>query len=38
LAEATLEQLRGEHGEEALEELFFQLISREELSTSGFPA
>jgi len=28
LAEGTLEQLRNEHGEEDLEELFFQLISR----------
>jgi sodium transport system ATP-binding protein len=38
LAEGTLEQLRNKHGEEDLEELFFQLISREEESTSGIPA
>jgi sodium transport system ATP-binding protein len=30
LAEGTLEQLRDEHGENDLEELFFQLISRRE--------
>jgi sodium transport system ATP-binding protein len=30
LAEGTLEQLRHEYGEEDFEELFFQLISREE--------
>ena len=28
LAEGTLEQLRSEHGEHDLEEIFFQLISR----------
>jgi len=28
LAEGTLEELRREHGENDLEELFFQLISR----------
>jgi sodium transport system ATP-binding protein len=30
LAEGTLEELRREYGEDDLEELFFQLISREE--------
>ena len=33
LAEGTLEQLRNEHGEHDLEELFFQLISRDEECT-----
>ena len=32
LAEGTLEELRAEHGENDLEELFFQLISRHEQS------
>jgi sodium transport system ATP-binding protein len=31
LAEGTLDQLRSEHGEHDLEEIFFQLISREEV-------
>jgi sodium transport system ATP-binding protein len=30
LAEGTLQQLRQEHGENDLEEIFFQLISRHE--------
>jgi sodium transport system ATP-binding protein len=31
LAEGSLDKLRSEHGEDDLEEIFFQLISREEL-------
>jgi sodium transport system ATP-binding protein len=38
LAEGTLEELRCEHGENDLEELFFQLISRRETCASGSPA
>ncbi len=38
LAEGTLDELRSAHGENDLEELFFQLISRCETCTSGFPA
>ena len=34
LAEGTLEELRAEHGEDDLEELFFQLISRHEQSAA----
>ena len=30
LAKGTLQELRGEHGENDLEEIFFQLISRHE--------
>ena len=38
LAEGTLEQLRSEHGEDDLEELFFQLISREETLYARLPS
>jgi sodium transport system ATP-binding protein len=31
LAEGTLEELRGQHEESDLEELFFQLIKRQQL-------
>jgi sodium transport system ATP-binding protein len=34
LAEGTLAELREQHGEEDLEELFFQLISRGDQSLS----
>ena len=37
LAEGTLEELRQEHGENDLEEIFFQLISRHEASARSRP-
>ena len=37
LAEGTLEELRDEHGEDDLEELFFQLISRHEQNNVPTP-